>query len=62
MGTVAGSAAQAAMGRLEQTLLGEAALLAYMDLFMYCAVLAFAFVPVTFFFSGVKASRKAGAE
>jgi DHA2 family multidrug resistance protein len=62
MGTVAGSAAQAAMGRLEQTLLGEAALLAYMDLFMYCAVLAFAFVPVTFFFSGVKASRQAGAE
>jgi DHA2 family multidrug resistance protein len=62
MGTVAGSATQAAMGRLEQTLLGEAALLAYMDLFLYCALLAFAFVPLTFFFSSVKASRKAGAE
>jgi DHA2 family multidrug resistance protein len=62
LGTFAGGAAQAAMGRLEQTLLGEAALLAYMDLFLYCAILSFAFVPFTFFFSPVKASRKAEGE
>jgi hypothetical protein len=29
---------------------------------MYCAIFSFAFVPLTFFFSGVKAARKAGAE
>jgi DHA2 family multidrug resistance protein len=61
LGTFAGSATQAAMGRLERTLLDQAAILAYLDVFLYCAALAFAFVPLTFLFESVKASRKAGA-
>jgi DHA2 family multidrug resistance protein len=60
LGTVAGSAAQAATNHLYQTLLAEAAYLAYMDVFMYCALLAFAFVPLTFLFSPVKAARSSG--
>jgi DHA2 family multidrug resistance protein len=31
-----------------------------MDVFMYCALLSFAFLPLTFLFSPVKASRGAG--
>jgi DHA2 family multidrug resistance protein len=62
LGTVAGSAGQAAMGQLYQTLLAEAGLLAYKDVFLYAAFLSFGFIPLTFFFSPVKASRKAGAE
>ena len=62
LGTIAGSASQAAAGQLYRTLLSQAAFLAYMDLFLYCALLAFAFVPFTFFFSAVRATRKAGAE
>ena len=37
-------------------------LLAYMDVFLYCAILAFVFVPFTFLFSAVKATRKVGPE
>jgi DHA2 family multidrug resistance protein len=61
MGTVAGDATQAAMGRVFKTLIAQAAFLAYIDVFFYCAILAFAFIPFTFLFSGVKASRAAGA-
>jgi DHA2 family multidrug resistance protein len=60
LGTVAGSATQAATTHLYQTLLAQAAYLAYMDVFMYCALLSFAFLPLTFLFSPVKASRGAG--
>jgi DHA2 family multidrug resistance protein len=62
LGTVAGNATQAAMGQIERTLIAQAGLLAYMDVFLYCAMLAFAFVPLTFLFSPVKATRKGGAE
>jgi MFS transporter, DHA2 family, multidrug resistance protein len=62
LGTVAGSATQAAMGQLERTLIAQAGLLAYMDVFLYCAILAFLFVPFTFLFSPVKATRKVGGE
>ena len=62
LGSIAGNSTQAAMGRIEQTLIAQASLLAYMDIFLYCALLAFAFVPLTFLFSPVKASRKAAAE
>ncbi len=62
LGTVAGNATQAAMGQIERTLIAQAGLLAYMDVFLYCAILAFLFVPLTFLFSPVKASRKVGAE
>jgi DHA2 family multidrug resistance protein len=62
LGTVAGDTTQAAMGQIERTLIAQAGLLAYMDVFLYCAILAFIFVPLTFFFSPVKATRKVGAE
>jgi DHA2 family multidrug resistance protein len=62
LGTVAGNAAQVAMGQIERTLIAQAGILAYMDVFFYCAMLAFAFVPLTFLFSPVKATRKVGAE
>ena len=42
LGTVAGDATQAAMGQIEHTLIAQAGLLAYMDVFLYCAILAFA--------------------
>jgi DHA2 family multidrug resistance protein len=57
--TVTGDAAQAALGRTYQTLIAEAGLLAYMDVFLYCALLAFAYVPFTLLFSPVK--KAAGA-
>jgi DHA2 family multidrug resistance protein len=56
---VAGDAAQSAAGYLYQNLIAQAGLLAYMDVFSYCAFLAFAFIPFTFFFSPVKASGSA---
>jgi DHA2 family multidrug resistance protein len=61
MGTVAGDATQAALGRVFKTLIAQAAFLAYIDVFLYCAILAFAFIPFTFLFSGVKASGGAKA-
>jgi DHA2 family multidrug resistance protein len=61
LGAAAGNATQIAMGQVERTLLAQAGFLAYMDVFLYCAILAFLFVPVTFFFSAVKATRKVGA-
>jgi DHA2 family multidrug resistance protein len=61
LGTVAGNATQLAMGQIERTLIAQAGFLAYMDVFLYCAILAFAFVPLTFFFSPVKAKRKVAA-
>jgi DHA2 family multidrug resistance protein len=54
LGSATGNAAQTALGRTYQTLIAQAGLLAYMDVFFYCAVLAFAFVPFTFLFSPVK--------
>jgi DHA2 family multidrug resistance protein len=53
---VAGNAAQAATGRLYQEMIAQAGLLAYMDVFFYCALIAFAFIPFTFLFSPAKAS------
>jgi MFS transporter, DHA2 family, multidrug resistance protein len=61
LGTVAGDATQAAMGQLEKALIAQAGILAYIDVFMYCAIVAFAFVPLTFFFSPVKAAGGPGA-
>jgi len=59
LGTVSGDATQAAMKQIYQTLLAQAGLLAYKDVFFYCSVLAFTFVPFTLLFSPVK--RAAGA-
>ena len=44
-----------------ETLIAQAGILAYIDVFLYCAIVAFAFVPLTFFFSPVKASGGPGA-
>ncbi len=60
-GAAAGDATQVALGKTYQTLIAQASLLSYMDIFLYCAVLAFAFVPVTLFFSPVKRAGGAGA-
>jgi len=54
LGTATGNATQTALGRVYQTLIAQAGLLAYMDVFLYCALLAFAFIPFTFLFSPVK--------
>ncbi len=62
LGTVAGDATQAAMRQTYQTLIAQAGFLAYKDIFLYCALLSFGFVPFTLLFSGVKAKRKTGGE
>ena len=54
----AGDAAQVAFGRTYQTLIAQAGFLAYLDVFLYCALLAFAYAPFTLLFSPIK---KAGA-
>jgi DHA2 family multidrug resistance protein len=55
----AGDAAQAALGQTYQTLIAQAGLLAYKDVFLYCALLAFAYVPFSFLFSPVKKAAAA---
>ena len=62
LGTAAGDATQAAMRNVYQTLIAQAGFLAYKDVFLYCALLSFAFVPLAFLFSPVKATRQAGPE
>jgi DHA2 family multidrug resistance protein len=59
LGSTASVSAQKAFGQAYQILIAQAGFLAYKDVFLYCALLAFAFSPVTFFFSGVK--KAAGA-
>jgi DHA2 family multidrug resistance protein len=54
LGSTAAVAAQKAFGQAYQTLIAQASFLAYKDVFLYCALLAFAFTPLTFLFSGVK--------
>ena len=53
-GTPAADAGRRALGQTYQMLISQAGLLAYKDVFLYCALAAFAFVPLTFFFSPVK--------
>jgi DHA2 family multidrug resistance protein len=60
LGTQAGDAAQTAVGQLYQQLIAQAGLLAYMDVFLYCSLIAFAFVPFTFLFSPVKKAGGGG--
>jgi MFS transporter, DHA2 family, multidrug resistance protein len=56
-----GDATQTAAGYLYQNLIAQAGILAYMDVFFYCALISFAFVPLTFLFSPAKASGGGGA-
>jgi len=57
----AGDAAQTALGRTYQTLIAQASLLAYPDVFLYCAVLALLFAPFTLLFSPIKKALGTGA-
>ncbi|VXA98259.1 Major facilitator superfamily multidrug efflux transporter [Burkholderia sp. 8Y] len=50
----------AATGQMYKTLVSQATILAYLDVFAACAIFSFLFIPITFFFSPVKASGKAG--
>jgi len=58
MGRAAATTMSTANGMVYQTLRTQAQVLAYSDVFMYCAIGAFCVVPFTFLFSAVK---KAGA-
>ena len=60
-GRVTGDVTQSAFGYLYQTLIGQAGIFAYMDVFLYTAMLAFAFIPFTFMFSPAKAAGGGGA-
>ena len=60
-GSSAAASTQSALGQTYQTLIAQAGLLAYKDVFLYCALVAFAFVPFTFLFSPVKTAGGRGA-
>jgi MFS transporter, DHA2 family, multidrug resistance protein len=59
-GLQAGDSTQIALGYLYQSMIGQATLLAYLDVFAGCSLIAFLFVPFTFFFSPAKAAGGAG--
>jgi DHA2 family multidrug resistance protein len=61
LGSSAAASTQSALGQTYQTLIAQAGFLAYEDVFLYCALVAFAFVPFTFFFSPVKKAGGPGA-
>jgi DHA2 family multidrug resistance protein len=61
LGMTAAQSTQVAMGRAYQALIAQAGFLAYKDVFLYCALLAFAFTPLTLFFSPVKRAGRPGA-
>jgi MFS transporter, DHA2 family, multidrug resistance protein len=61
LGSSAAASTQAALGQTYQTLIAQAGFLAYQDIFLYCALVAFAFVPFTFLFSPVKKAGGPGA-
>jgi DHA2 family multidrug resistance protein len=50
-----------ALGLIDQTLVHQAAFLAYMDVFAYCAIGAFCVVPLTFLFAPTRPGGKAAA-
>jgi DHA2 family multidrug resistance protein len=62
MGATAAHSAQTAMGQVYRGLIAQAGFLAYKDVFLYCALLAFAFAPLTLFFSPVKKAGGPAAE
>ena len=61
LGASAAVSTQRALGQTYQTLIAQAGFLAYQDVFLYCALVAFAFVPLTFLFSPVKSAGGPGA-
>ena len=60
MGRAAETTMSTATGQIYQALRIQAQVLAYSDVFMYCAVAAFAVVPFAFLFSGVTAKGGGG--
>ncbi|MDR5752334.1 MULTISPECIES: DHA2 family efflux MFS transporter permease subunit [unclassified Caballeronia] len=50
----------AATGQMYKTLVSQATILAYLDVFSACAIFSFMFVPLAFFFSPAKASGQGG--
>lgn len=50
----------AATGQMYKTLVAQATILAYLDVFSACAIFSFLFIPLAFFFSPVKASGQGG--
>ncbi len=54
------AATSTATGMIDQTLRAHAQVLAYSDVFMFCAAAAFCAVPFAFLFSNVKASDGVG--
>jgi DHA2 family multidrug resistance protein len=60
MGRAAADAGSQALGLIDQTLNQQAAILAYRDVFAYCAVAAFCIVPLAFLFDGRKSGRGGG--
>jgi DHA2 family multidrug resistance protein len=58
---VAGNAIDAARAQLYLQLIRQSMFLAYQDVFLYCAILAFFFVPLSLMFSPVKSSGSAAA-
>ena len=60
MGRTVGEASSQAMGMALQTLNQQAAVLAYRDVFAYCAIAAFCIVPITFLFEARTTRGAAG--
>ena len=58
LGQTAATANQAALGLINTTLNKQAAVLAYVDVFELCAVIAFLAVPLTFLFRPTKAGGR----
>jgi DHA2 family multidrug resistance protein len=59
-GQSAATAGTTAMGMIYQTLRTQASVLAYSDVFWYCAILAFAAAPMALLFTNSKGGRGAG--
>ena len=59
MGRSAGQAAQQATGQVYQQLTLQSAILAYRDVFAYCAIAAFCIVPLALLFDGRKGGGRA---
>jgi len=61
-GTPEAAAKASAVGHLYRQFLGQSQILAYTDVFLYCAVLAFCMVPVALLLSPVKSGGAAAVE
>ncbi len=61
MGHTAAVAKNMAMGQIYQIIRSQAAIMAYSDVFIYCAIVAFAIVPFTFLMTSKKSGGMGGA-